>query len=108
MRDPATTREPPPTGEGPSVTDWLCMWVDADTARDLRARREVGRAKYGTELRAHNGRDALTDAYQEALDLCAYLAQANIETREHEVGALVYEAAEMCRTIRQMIEVRDA
>jgi hypothetical protein len=26
-------------------------------------------------LRAHNGRDALVDAYQEALDLCVYLRQ---------------------------------
>lgn len=39
-----------------------------------------GRRKYGTPLQAHNGRDALVDAYQEALDLVVYLRQA-IEER---------------------------
>lgn len=38
-----------------------------------------GRRKYGTPLQAHNGRDPLVDAYQEALDLCVYLRQAIAE-----------------------------
>lgn len=42
---------------------------------DLTARREFGRKKYGDELRVTNGRDALVDAYQEALDLVIYLRQ---------------------------------
>lgn len=46
---------------------------------DMRARDYVGRARYGTALRPHNGRDALWDAYEEALDLCAYLRQAIAE-----------------------------
>jgi hypothetical protein len=45
------------------------------------ARDHVGRARYGTPLQAHNGRDALVDAYQEALDLVVYLRQA-IEERK--------------------------
>lgn len=49
---------------------------------DMRQRDEAGRAKYGTPLQANNGRDALIDAYQEALDLCVYLRQA-IEERKH-------------------------
>jgi hypothetical protein len=48
--------------------------------RDMRERKAVGEARYGTPLQAHNGRDALVDAYQEALDLCCYLRQA-IEER---------------------------
>lgn len=48
---------------------------------DLRERREVGISRYGTPLQAHNGRDALRDAYEEALDLACYLRQA-IEERE--------------------------
>jgi len=36
--------------------------------------------KYHTYLLTHNGRDALIDAYQEALDLAMYLRQA-IEER---------------------------
>jgi hypothetical protein len=46
---------------------------------DLAERRKMGIAKYGTELKANNGRSALIDAYQEALDLCLYLKQAIIE-----------------------------
>lgn len=48
---------------------------------DLDKRRALGVQKYGTALQAHNGRDALQDAYEEALDLCQYLRQA-IEQRE--------------------------
>lgn len=46
---------------------------------DMKARDHVGRARYGTPLQAGNGRDALIDAYQEALDLCVYLRQAIAE-----------------------------
>lgn len=49
---------------------------------DLEARREFGRRKYGDELRVENGRDALIDAYQEALDLTIYLRQ-EIERRSN-------------------------
>jgi hypothetical protein len=48
---------------------------------DMRARDNVGRERYGTPLQMNNGRDALVDAYQEALDLCVYLRQA-IEERD--------------------------
>lgn len=47
---------------------------------DMRERDNVGRQRYGTPLQANNGRDALIDAYQEALDLVVYLRQA-IEER---------------------------
>ena len=47
---------------------------------DMRERDRVGRARYGTPLQTHNGRNALVDAYQEALDLVVYLRQA-IEER---------------------------
>lgn len=43
---------------------------------DMEARDRVGRERYGTPLQPHNGRDALVDAYQEALDLVVYLRQA--------------------------------
>jgi hypothetical protein len=45
-------------------------------AIDMLNRAELGRQRYGTYLQALNGRDALLDAYEEALDLCAYLRQA--------------------------------
>ncbi len=46
---------------------------------DMRGRDAVGRRKYGVPLQPHNGRDALRDAYEEALDLSVYLKQALIE-----------------------------
>lgn len=46
---------------------------------DLTVRSLLGKKKYGTLLQAHNGRDALVDAYQEAMDLCMYLRQALAE-----------------------------
>lgn len=48
---------------------------------DMKERDHVGRARYGRPLQAGNGRDALVDAYQEALDLAVYLRQA-IEERQ--------------------------
>ena len=46
---------------------------------DLQERADAGKKKYGTYLETNNGRDALWDAYQEALDLVMYLRQAIIE-----------------------------
>lgn len=65
--------QPTPKGTGPAIGDLVCA--------DIMARNELGIRKYGEALRAHNGRDALVDAYQEALDLCQYLRQA-IEERK--------------------------
>jgi hypothetical protein len=52
---------------------------------DLEARKKMGFRKYGTLLQADNGRDALMDAYQEALDLVMYLRQA-IEERNQKAA----------------------
>jgi len=46
---------------------------------DMVRRAESGERKYGTALKTGNGRDALMDAYQEALDLSMYLRQAILE-----------------------------
>lgn len=43
---------------------------------DIRERKRIGIQRYGTPLQAHNGRNALRDAYEEALDLAMYLRQA--------------------------------
>lgn len=47
--------------------------------RDMTERDADGKRKYGVGLQPHNGRDALVDAYQEALDLAVYLRQALYE-----------------------------
>jgi len=45
----------------------------APTPNDMEARDRLGRARYRMPLQPNNGRDALRDAYAEALDLCVYL-----------------------------------
>ena len=74
VREPAATPEPMPTGNGKTVI--------IEVLSDLLARDTVGQKKYKTSLKTNNGRDALMDAYQEALDLCMYLKQAIME-RDH-------------------------
>lgn len=52
----------------------------ADALKDfIEARKQTGIERYGTPLQPHNGRDALRDAFEEAVDLATYLAQVLIE-----------------------------
>lgn len=53
--------------------------VQSQVIADIEARRELGIERYGVALQPHNGRDALRDAYEEALDLAMYLKQAIVE-----------------------------
>lgn len=53
------------------VVEWVVAFLDE--------RAYLGEQKYGTKLQPHNGRDALRDAFEEAVDLAMYLAQALIE-----------------------------
>ncbi len=56
---------------GPSMWDLVMA--------DMRGRDEFGHRKYHGPLQAHDGRDTLADAYQEALDLAVYLRKAIYE-----------------------------
>ena len=58
--------QPLPT---PSDSPFMQNLVQADVEK----RKEIGIKRYGTLLQAHNGRDFLWDAYEEALDLVMYL-----------------------------------
>lgn len=71
---PEVTDQPPPVPNGTKPVWELVM-------TDMAERDRVGRERYGTPLQTHNGRDALVDAYQEALDLVVYLRQAIEERR---------------------------
>lgn len=62
--------------DGPCVQDAV---ID-----DLKNRKFLGVQRYGTPLQPHNGRDALRDAYEEALDLACYLRQAIMERDDRE------------------------
>lgn len=53
--------------------------VQSQVIADIEERRQVGIQRYGTALQPHNGRDALRDAYEEAIDLAMYLKQAILE-----------------------------
>ena len=71
----ATIQQQPPT---PSNGDVWQLVIE-----DMKARREFGIAKYGVPVQVENGRDHLTDALQESLDLVVYL-RAAIEKRNME------------------------
>ena len=58
--------------------------VEIELIADIRDRTRVGVETYGTPLQPHNGRDALQDAYEEALDLCFYLKQALMERQKEQ------------------------
>lgn len=69
----------PVANDGPCVQDLVIA--------DIEARKVIGRKRYGTLLQPFNGRDALVDAYQEALDLCQYLRQV-IEERNRAAAVV--------------------
>lgn len=54
---------------------------------DMEARRALGIKRYGTALKAHNGRDALVDLYEELLDAVMYAKQAIVERDSHVAQA---------------------
>lgn len=72
MTSPYNTEEPKPQGNNePNIWDLVI--------NDMQERDAIGTKRYGVHLQPHNGRDALKDAYQEALDLVVYLRQALYE-----------------------------
>ena len=85
MSDNLNQEQAPPTqGTGPDCWELVLA--------DMAERRQVGIAKYGTALQPDNGRDALVDAYQEALDLCVYLRAAIEQRRAAEARVKELEA----------------
>lgn len=69
----AAMEQKPPAKDNPHPAVWPLVM------RDMIDRDQSGREKYGVPLKAHNGRDTLLDAYQEALDLAVYLRTAIYE-----------------------------
>ena len=68
VEDAATAKQPAPKGSGNPILGMVLA--------DLTNRALEGKEKYGEPLLAHNGRNPLWDAYQEALDLAMHLRQA--------------------------------
>jgi hypothetical protein len=79
-------------------------------AYDMEERAAVGFKRYGTHLQPHNGRDALADAYAEALDEVVYLKQAVIEAESEietqELDELYVEAVHHAAKILQIMSIR--
>jgi hypothetical protein len=75
----STTEEQPLPKGDPSIdiANLVCA--------DIQARANLGAERYGERLHPHNGRSALRDAYEEALDLCNYLRQEIYERETKEV-----------------------
>lgn len=74
MSDAARKEPPPRRNDLPFIQNLV--------QADIEKRKEYGLNKYGTLLQPFNGRDALMDAYQEALDLVVYLRQVMFERDE--------------------------
>lgn len=72
MSDATTKQQPPKKGD-------KTVWTEVMS--DLAERVRLGKAKYGTELETHNGRDSLVDLYQELLDATQYCKQRILEER---------------------------
>ena len=68
-----TEQAPPIRNDLPAVWDLVIA--------DMQARDAEGRRKYLVPLQPMNGRNALIDAYQEILDLAAYVRQTMEELR---------------------------
>jgi len=121
VRSAMATPQPPPTGQGADVTQAVIaelrqrdrvaaqfgIAIDESLTQtlieELMARSAAGVKKYGTVLRANNGRDALLDGIQEAYDLCCYLMQAYLEQPHHEGLHLQFEnAVNILRELRKL------
>lgn len=103
MRNLSTPEPPPQHNNQQPVWDLVIQ--------DMKERDNDGRRKYGTPLQPHNGRDALVDAYQEALDLAVYLRQEIEEKKPGSKSLIVtlcgstrfkhaFEVVNQCLTLR--------
>lgn len=72
--------------------------------RAIEERREYGRRKYGRVLETHNGRDALRDAWEEALDLFTYLTQVRLERGDELPGTTKANPGPGLKSLGQVLQ----
>lgn len=77
MSQPTKQRE----GDQPLPTPGRECVQDALIA-EIEQRKQLGIQRYGQPLMTHNGRDAIRDAREEAVDLAVYLMQIELEVRD--------------------------
>jgi hypothetical protein len=75
-------------------------------------RHAVGIDRYGVPLHPHNGRDSLTDAYEELLDAAVYLKNEAIEhppaPNDLRLRQVYDQTIGLAITVRGLIDERDA
>jgi uncharacterized protein involved in exopolysaccharide biosynthesis len=100
------SEQPAPTQGTTSVTEpFRERFVKDGAERD-----RVGVERYGTALRAHNGRDAGRDAWEEWYDLGKYLEQLRIEHADAlaEIGDLTSRLERTSARLAAVERERDA
>lgn len=86
-------------GNNPAPTKNDTEPIVIGVTRDIIQRAVESRAHYGTYLQAFNGRNAVQDAYEEAIDLTMYLKQMLVERKAMlEIIAQLIEALKEART----------
>jgi hypothetical protein len=79
---------------------------------DAFGRHCVGIDRYGVPLHPHNGRDSLTDAYEELLDAAVYLKNEMIEhppaPNDIRLRQVYDQTIQLAITVRGLIDERDA
>jgi len=102
--------EPAPTaGSGPDLWPQVIQRHHGEPAftRAAVERHRFGVEKYGRGLKAYNGRNAIVDALQEALDLVVYLEQVKCEATDGWTTAKACEmqakAVDMANTLALMV-----
>lgn len=113
------TPQPPPDPDAKGVEVWASAIADLKPQavagsvavlllEDMVARDTDGRKKHGVPLTAHNGRDAMLDAYQEQLDAVAYFHQLALEYRADIWALTAYQrAVNNALETRRQIGVRE-
>lgn len=78
-------------------------YMGSDVINDMQDRDRVGRQTYGVPLTAHNGRDALKDAYAELLDAVVYLEQYIVESDDPVAPYWQHGLLEMICNVRRRL-----
>lgn len=86
-------------GPGVNVLETLQGKVPSEIYAQLEERVQLGIKKYGMSLQTNNGRDALLDCLQEALDGIMYSQQAKLE--EKDSGLLLDMFVRMVKILNQ-------
>jgi hypothetical protein len=107
----AVLPQPPPTGDGAEVWPLVIAELRAQGHHRLAeygaARDAFGRAKYGTPLRVVNGRDALVEVLQEALDAVAYARQFHEEACNATSFAIYRGAIVFAQAVAEALDDRE-